>query len=516
MNPRRWTMVGVAWLYLAVMPLFCGVSNALSQNEQPTTVSIPTAQSPELLPAAPQGSIWYVSTSGSDTSGNGSLAQPFRTIAHALTLAQAGDAVVLRGAPALSNNRYQETVEIERPNITLRSQDGEWAVIECPIDDEDNADTCVRFDVDSSGSRLQRLEIIGGYWYGIKFETRWDWGDPNDRSGASNILIEDVKVHDTGNAAIKVTPGCDDITIRRSELYHTGLRVRPESAEGIDNVNGDRMIVQDSYIHDTSSTGLYFKGGATDCVIERNRIERTGDAGVLIGFDTSPEFFDLTVNPEYYESIGGVVRNNIIRDTQLAGIGLYAAKDAQVWNNTLIDAAQAAHSPLYFGVTFQDWDPQAGRPPSVNPVLMNNLILQSSGTPTVCVFIRYAEEDELGPLPALQGMPMMDFQLYHAVDGACTFTDQRPDTLLEDGSLTEWQAHVMNEAHSFLAEPQVLADGRLSGSSPARDAGQCVGAPVDDIDRQARPQGSNCDVGADEYLAISSLANALFLPAIAR
>ncbi|MBK6949980.1 MAG: hypothetical protein IPH16_19610 [Haliscomenobacter sp.] len=25
------------------------------------------------------------------------------------------------------------------------------------------------------GGTLERLEIIGGYYYGLKFETNWDW-----------------------------------------------------------------------------------------------------------------------------------------------------------------------------------------------------------------------------------------------------------------------------------------------------------------------------------------------------
>ena len=462
--------------------------------------------------AVPQGAGIYVSTAGSDTSGDGSLGNPFRTIGHALTVAAPGDTIVLRGAPALANNIYAEPIRIQRPNITIRSQTGEWAIIQCPVDDE-NIAQCVRFDVDSDGSRLQRVEVIGGYYYGIKLETKWDWGGP-DRSGALNILLEDVKVHDTGNAAIKVTPGCDDLTVRRAELYNTGLTVRPDSAEGIDNVNGDRMIVQDSYIHDTSATGLYFKGGATDCVVERTRIEHTGGAGILVGFDTSPEYFDLTVNPEYYESIRGVIRNNIIRDTQWAGIGLYAAKDAQIWNNTLIDTAQTAHSPIYFGIPFQDWEPEAGRPPSVNPILKNNLVYQSRGLPTECVYIRYT--DELGGLSALSGMPAMDYNLYFHAGGNCRFTDRRPTSSLDHGTFSQWQTHLGGESHSQTSAPQLTADGHLLASSPAIDAGVCTGAPTDDCDGDRRPQGAACDIGADEFASGAVFDHFIYLPLVHR
>jgi hypothetical protein len=346
------------------------------------------------------------------------------------------------------------------------------------------------------GSRLQRVEVIGGYYYGIKLETKWDWGDPNDRSGASNILLEDVKVHDTGRDAIKITPGCDDVTIRRAEIFNTGIR-DSSNAEGIDNVNGDRMIVQDSYLHDIATNGIYFKGGSTDTRIERNRIERTGGAGILVGFDTSPEFFDLTVNPQYYESIRGVVRNNIIRNTQGSGIGLYAAKDAQIWNNTLIDTAQAYHSPIYFGVTYQDWDPHAGRPPSVNPILRNNLVYQSSNLPTECVFIRYS--NDLGGLSALAGMPAMDYNLYFHSGSNCQFTDQRPTSPLDHGTFSQWQSHISGENHSLTSAPQLTTDGHLQAGSPAIEAGVCAGAPSNDFDGDQRPQGPACDIGADEY-----------------
>ena len=40
----------------------------------------------------------------------------------------------------------------------------------------------------------------------------------------------------------------------------------------------------------------------------------------------------------------------------------------------------------------------------------------------------------------------------------------------------------------------------LASGSPGIDVGTCVGAPADDIDKEVRPAGQACDVGADEFL----------------
>ena len=302
-----------------------------------------------------------MSPSGSDASGNGSVAAPFATIQHVLdNVAVSGDSLVLRAGT------YNESIRIRNPNITIRSETGEWAKIQAGMTDEDEETAAVLFDVDSDGSALERVEVAGGYYYGIMFFTKWDWGDPTDRSGASNIAISDCIIHDTGGACIKITPGCDDITIQRCEIYNSG-RLMPDSAEAIDNVNGDRMTVRNCNIHDITATGLYAKGGATGAVIEGCVVQNCGDAGILVGFDTSPEWFDLTVNPEYYENIDGTVRNCLVINTRYSGIGMYAAKNAKVYNNTLVNVAQAGHSGLYFGLTYQDWEDEAGRPPQHQP-----------------------------------------------------------------------------------------------------------------------------------------------------
>jgi len=451
-----------------------------------------------MLGSQAQARDWYLSPAGNDAAA-GSEAQPLRSISRlldpALGLLNAGDRLILRG-PA-GNALFAESELRLRLPLTLMAYPGESPRIECPLTLADGV--CVQIDPEASGSVLRGLDIAGGNLYGVFLQTAWEQvGAPNG-VGASNILIEDCRIHDSGRDAIKVTPKSNNLTIRRSEIFNTGRIYGPgtpledRNAEGIDNVQGHGMRVQDSHIHDTSTNGIYFKGGATDVVIERNRIERTGEAGILVGFDTSPEFFDLTQNPQYYEAVRGVVRNNIVRDTAYAGIGLYASRDALVANNTLIDTARVGHAALYFGVTLQDFDPIAGRPSNLNPRLLNNLI-QRNDSAGACVAIRFA--NELGGLSGLAGNSGIDFSLYSHATG-CRFFDQRPGSVLaEGGSFDQWRQASGSDAHSIAAATTLSADGHLTSASPAIDAGSVVAEVSDDIDLQLRTPPY--DIGADE------------------
>ncbi len=47
-------------------------------------------------------------------------------------------------------------------------------------------------------------------------------------------------------------------------------------------------------------------------------------------------------------------------------------------------------------------------------------------------------------------------------------------------------------------DPLLSKDAHLLPTSPVRDVGTCAGAPANDIDGDARPTGSGCDIGADE------------------
>jgi hypothetical protein len=434
-------------------------------------------------------SVLWIASYGDDMTGDGTQVNPYRTISHTLSLCHGGETLFL------TSGEYRESVRLRVPDITIRSAPGHWAAIRVPVDDEEEA-VALTLDVASSGSKVQSLEIIGGYYYGIKFETRWDWGT-DDRTGASDIVIEDCVIHDTGRDCIKITPNCDRITVRRCEIFRSGIGPGNQgnpNAEGIDNVNGDDMKVQECRIHDISTTGIYFKGGARNAIVERNIIENCGFAGILAGFDTSPEYFDTEVNPEYYESIDGIVRNNVVIDTRYAGIGLYAAKNAYICNNTLINTAREGMGALYFGITFQDWEPYAGRPSSINPRIMNTIVSQEN-TAYPAVGIRYS--DELGGLSALQGNPVMNHNCYIAPEEPW-FRDGRPGSTMEHGTFEEWKDHIQGDTQSIVNDPLFSDTFRLRADSPCIDTGYDAGDTIRyDIDNEIRVKPY--DIGASEY-----------------
>ncbi|MGA9422938.1 MAG: right-handed parallel beta-helix repeat-containing protein [Rhodanobacteraceae bacterium] len=452
-----------------------------------------------LLPASVLARDWIISTAGDDAKGDGTLAKPYRTVMRVLNTsngtAKAGDTVMLRGPEG--NNTYNECLVRLRVPLTLRSYPGEHAHIHCDPHAPESS-VVVWLDASASGSHISDLDLSGSAYYGVKLDTNWYRGGGEKGTGASHVVLDHLKVHDTGRDGIKITPKSDYVTIRNSEISNTGKIYPPgtseqaKNADGIDNVNGSHMVVEDCYIHDIATTGLYFKGGASDALVQRNRIENTGSGGIRVGFDTGEEYFDPSVNPKYYESIRGTVRNNFIRNTDSAGIGLYAAKDAVVANNTLVDTARKNQAAIFFGITFQDWDPKAGRPPSINPLIWNNLVIQNGGN---CLEIRWSPD--LGGLSALDGSPGTDWNGYYNSVGRCNFVDFRlPHPLVIGGSFAQWQRHSGVDAHSVETAFSVDDTGHLPDGSPAIDKGIALEQVTDDIDRQRRV--APYDIGADE------------------
>ncbi len=455
------------------------------------------------------GHEWIVSNGGDDW-GAGSVGDPFKTIRRALDAAAPGDTITLR------NGVYEGGINIDVDNLTIRSAPGEWAVIESPHTQwkDGHSDSVIRYGFDVEGGRLENLEITGGYWYGVMF---WDWWDSDFEAGsthmgASNITIDGCKIHDTGVDAVKITPGANDISILNSEIYNTGRRSNT-SSDGIDNNNGDRMIARGNYIHDIDGIGILTSGGTEDSLIEQNLIKDTRGAGIVNGFYTELEWIEPDSNPGHYASIDTIVRNNIVVDAGQAGIGIYGALNAQVYNNTLVNAADDAQAPIQFG-GYEMWvsntAPSYEHIASVNPSVLNNIIVTNSDNITRMVDIR--EGSITGPLT-------LDYNQYHGTSVRGTLFIDR--NLTGDGTpeqtFSQWQTNYGYDQHSMVGDPFLDANWHLTANSPAIGKAFAIAGLTHDFDGNVRdavtadPPGAadppteadppTPDLGADEFNA---------------
>lgn len=434
-----------------------------------------------------RAATWYVATTGNDNNA-GTLAAPFKTLPRAIEEASPGDAIELRGGTYTS-----QEIRVGKSNLTIRSYPGEWAIIIAPTNDEDIA-SCIWYnEPDVTGGTLERLEIVGGYYYGISFETNWDWGLPT-KKGASNITVRQCKIHDTGRDCIKIKPACNNIQILSCELFNSGIGISNSpanggpNAEGIDNVNGDGMVVRNCYIHHISTTGVYAKGGAKDCIIEENLIYSTFEAGILLGFYTDAEFFDQDgTNPDFYECQYSLARNNIVYNTGGAGIGFFAARNCTAYHNTVITASADFHAPLYCspGEIWID-NNNTRTPPCFNIQAFNNIFVDQSGTGDEDYTLQIREG-------ALAGTNLIDHNIYRKTNGAAKFDDGVSWPAL---TFAQWKTQSGFDANSLETNPLLDNNLHLQTGSPAIGAGKNSPA-VRDYD--ALPRSGMPDIGADEF-----------------
>lgn len=427
----------------------------------------------------------YVSTTGNDGTGNGSLGNPYLTPQFAINQAVPGDIIELRGGTYMVGE-----TRIDISNLTIRSYSGEWAILQAPINDENIVSPIYYHSEEIVGGMLENLEIIGGYYYGIFTYSNWDFGIPvEQRRGTSNITISNCRIHDTGRDCIKITPGSNNISILNCEIYNSGVgpaNMPDPNAEGIDNVNGSNMIVRGCYFHDISTNAVYAKGGAKDALIENNLVVGAGEAGILLGFFTDSDYFDEVNNPQYFESIRGVVRNNIVMNTGSEGIGMYGAYQPTFYNNTVINPATNIHAGLFFntGEIYIDATTIA-TPSCVDVTVYNNIIYKTSTNDNAVLGYRNN---------CITGTSFINNNSFYSTNTAITFSD---NIAFPDMDFTQWLAAYTFDDNSIISDPLLDINYHLAAGSPCIDAGS--NAIVNGFDYECGPRSGTYDIGADEY-----------------
>lgn len=314
-----------------------------------------------LIPVSVFARDIYVAKTGSDTTGDGSIDNPYATPFYAMDnstkIVQSGDTVIIREG----HYHMSDEIDIRKvSDVIIKAFPGENVHISTPINYDGRTQlvpyTTFYIHPSSSNITLKDLEISGGSRYSVSFGSEWKWGT----NAATGGTIDNCKIHDCGGDCIKVQPRCDNFTLINSEIYNTCAgaasapdlateRSRDQNCQGFDSVQVDNILIKNNHFHDIRyrNDAIVPKGGGRNVVIERNLVENAF-GGILVGGNTGPVYLDWDDNPTGYQLFDVVVRNNIVKNTKWHGIMVVDVKDAKIYNNTLIDVGNLAENdPLF-------------------------------------------------------------------------------------------------------------------------------------------------------------------------
>lgn len=413
----------------------------------------------------------YVSPTGNDTNP-GTISAPFATPTRAVAVAVAGDTILLR-AGTYSITR---SLTITQAGLTLRSYTGESARIVAGTTDEANLTSVIV--VYASRVIIENLELQGASYYGIKLDDHF--------GPQSGITIRGVHIHHTGRDGIKAQ-SADGLLIEGCEIGFSGVR-DPSNAEGIDVMGSIGATVRRNYVHDIATTGIFVKAGTRQAVIEANRIERTGHAGILVGSESAAEYMR---NGVLHEAIDSVARNNIVVDAAMAGLGSIAGDNVRFENNTVINAARAGQAVFRAA-------PNQYQTPARNIVLKNNVLVLSSSSSRPMIH-----------LYNVTGSFVSDSNTWFSPSGRYAFWRESPSGPNSYwSSLDAWRSGMNVDTRSRAVDPRVDAARlyRPLPGSPILDAGETLAGVTTDYSGVPRPLGAASDIGAHEGSAVAPTA----------
>ena len=408
----------------------------------------------------------HVAPTGNDLNP-GTLAAPLATPAKALALAAAGDTILLRGG----TYTITRSLLITQAGLTLRSYPGEWARLVAGTSDLTNLTSVVV--VYARQVTVEQLELQGASYYGIKLD---DAHGPQ-----SGIVVRGLYIHHTGRDGIK-TQSADGVLIEDCEVAFTGVR-DASNAEGIDVMGSIGATVRRNHVHDIATTGIFVKAGTTQAVLDANRVERTGHAGILLGSETAAQYMR---NGALYEAIDSVARNNIVVDAALAGLGSIAGDNVRFENNTVINAAKNGQAVFRAAANEYSTRPR-------NILLKNNVLaLASSSTRPMIHLHNYS------------GAILSDSNTWFSPSGKYGFWRESttgPNSYWT--SLEQWRSGMGADAKSRATDPLLDAAKlyRPRQGSPAVDAGETLAQVTADYSGTPRPLGAALDIGAHEGVA---------------
>lgn len=408
------------------------------------------------------GRTYYVANDGNDNADGLSLTTPFASIERALSAVGPGDTIEVRGGTYVprGNGFPLNAAGTKDARIKIEAYNGEHVVF-----DATGKGYAVYVDAAAPYWIIEGIEMSGGSSYTIKID-------------APNVNLVNSNLHGSSNDIIKLVQTSNDVVIYGNEIHHNNAGPGA-NAQGVDIVGADRVWLAHNYVHDTASIGMYAKGNARNIVFEYNRLENIHSRGIMLGQSTDANL----LWDGNYETYDGVIRNNIIVNTDDACLATASSFNVKILNNSCIGAAKIYHGGIF--VSNESVVGQAG----TNVEIRNNIVV-TDGRPAF----------KIGPA-AMTDMATLtvDNNIYWSNGAPVVFLwDDTPG--LANVGIDQWRATLHKDAASQVVDPKYTDPTYLTvaNDSPAIDAGVESDWVRDDYRQAARPQGAHTDIGAYE------------------
>ncbi|HPO11963.1 MAG TPA: right-handed parallel beta-helix repeat-containing protein [Candidatus Hydrogenedentes bacterium] len=424
----------------------------------------------------PISNVYYVAPSGNDDWA-GTFSNPWKTVTHAAEMASAGNTIYLR-----EGTYYERLIPANSGTaghyITFSSYTGETATLD---------GTGVDVPEDTGLIDLTGLSFIS--IQGLRIQ---NVGTTNLSAGlraeyASNLKIENNHTYDTASSGIGIW-ACSNVVVGGNEVElacnNWGMQ------ENITMSGTSHFEIAGNHVHTGSAEtiggeGICIKDGASNGTVHNNLVH------------------DIIDNPGIYldawahYTFGIDIYNNVVYDIAASnGSGFAMASE----NGGLLENIRMfnniAYNCAYNGLTFGYYgDPSDSRP--IHDVQVINNTFYYNGWTSWGGGVAMDNPDAQGIV--FRNNIFSDnnaFQLVVSVALAEVTTDHN----LIDG-FREFENEIRGTNYQE-GSPEFLnaaaSDFHVQSGSPAIDNGSAAGAPADDIEGTARPQGSGYDIGAYE------------------
>lgn len=422
-------------------------------------------------PQQGSGNAFYVSPDGDDNNP-GTLESPWETIGMAARTITAGDTVYVRGGTYSERVVPENSGTSQEAMVVYMAYSGESPVID---------GTGVSIPGDMGG-----LVEVSGLAY-IVFDgfTVRNAGTADNHcgillDGSSSVTVRNCYTFNTVSSGIGVWD-CSMVTLDNNEVE---LACNDGEQECITVAGTDNFTVNSNHVHDSGpgsigGEGIDIKDGSSDGTVCGNEVHDINRIGIYI--DAWDKRTDLIS-----------VYGNVVYDTADDGFALASEAGGLLTGISIYN--NIAYGNANSGISVASWgEPVPSHPISDVTIINNTFYGNGSQGWGVGISLENPDADNI----TIRNNILSQNQ-YAQILVEESGTGLEVDHNLFFGTGTPYGSGYLTE-NPDLEDPS-NGDMHLQSSSPAIDTGSSEGAPADDFEGNARPQGAGYDMGAYEYI----------------